>query len=313
MSTLSVHDLQGLGTFSNVVRVPSGHTLDVDGKFILPTYSNVSSLPASGNTAGELAFVTDTGQAFIWTGLSWIPMGGGLKGYSSSNAASSPDEILTYNPAATNGSYWYDFGSGAAEIYTDFSAGGYLLAAKIATSTDPTGNWTYNGSYWSSSSEVNASAGGNTNNGDCVTKAYYEYNMTTGFRMGLGSVNNILTEDFSGGPPRSAFTGSQRSSKNSRSTFLSWFSTGTGQATSVFDTQPYCNQGGFNYTSVSNVAMRWGWTMNNENECNSNDSAIGFGAYTNGQSSSGTRNVQAGGFRWNPTVRYPAQGFIFVK
>ena len=53
--------------------------------------------------------------------------------------------------------------------------------------------------------------------------------------------------------------------------------------------------------------------MHNENECNSNDSAIGFGCYTNNNSSSGTRNCAAGGFRWNGTVRYPYNGWIWVK
>jgi hypothetical protein len=59
--------------------------------------------------------------------------------------------------------------------------------------------------------------------------------------------------------------------------------------------------------------MRFGITMNNENECNSNDSSIGFGIYTNNQNTSGDRNAAAGGFRWNGTVRYPRSGFIFVK
>ena len=59
--------------------------------------------------------------------------------------------------------------------------------------------------------------------------------------------------------------------------------------------------------------MRFGITMNNENECNSNDSSIGFGCYTNNESTSGDRNCAAGGFRWNATVRYPKNGWIFVK
>lgn len=313
MSTLSVRDLQGLGTFSNTVRVPSGHTLDIDGKFILPTYTSASNLPASGNTAGELSFVSETGQIYVWTGVSWVAVGGGLLGYSSANPASSPQAILNINPSATNGAYWYNFGSGSAQIYTDFSSGGYLLAAKINSSTDPAGPWTYSGSNWSSTSEVNASQGADITAGSCVTKAYYEYNMTTGFRMGLGSIGNVLTETYSGGPARGAFVGSQRSSQNGRSNFHSWFNTGTGTSSSIFDNQPYCNTSGFNVTSVSSAAMRWGITMNNENDCASNDSAIGFGTYTNGNSSTGVRNVQAGGHRWNPDERYPAQGYIFVK
>lgn len=311
MSTLSVRDIQGLGTYGNTVRVPSGHSLEVDGKFILPTYTNVSALP-SNSISGELAFVSETGQVFVWTGVSWVAMGGGLIGYSAANAATSPSQILTTNPSATNGAYWYNFGSGAVQIYTDFTNGGYLLAGKIASyNTDSSGPWNYSGANWSATSEVNSSAGANINNGDCVTKAYYEYNLTTGFRMCLGTPSNALTEPFSGNTARSRFTGSQLTTTNNRSQFLSWFSTGTGTSSSVFDNQPYCNQGGFNHTSVSAVTMRWGWTMNNENDCNSNDSAIGFGTATN--NNYGVRNVSAGGHRWNPDERFPAQGFIFVK
>jgi len=313
MSILTVRDIQGLGTYSNTVRVPTGHTLDIDGRFVLPTYSLVSDLPTSGRIAGELAFVTDTGQAFIWSGQSWVAMGGGLRGYSAANAASTPDEILAINPQATNGAYWYNFGSGAVQIYTDFNAGGYLLAAKINSSTDPAGAWTYSGSNWTATSEVSGSDGANIAAGSSVTKAYYEYNMKVGFRMCLGTITNALTEIYSGGTPRSAFTGSQRSNQNGRSNFLSWFTTGTGQPSSVFDNQPYCNTSGFNVTSVSAAALRWGITMNNENDCASNDSAVGFGTYTNNQSSSGVRNVQAGGHRWNGDERFPAQGYIFVR
>jgi hypothetical protein len=52
--------------------------------------------------------------------------------------------------------------------------------------------------------------------------------------------------------------------------------------------------------------------MNNENECNSNDSSIGFGTFTNNQPT-GPRAIPAGGHRWNPDAQYPAVGYIFVQ
>ena len=39
MSTLTIHDLQGFSTYSNQVRVPSGHRLQVEGTVKLPTWT----------------------------------------------------------------------------------------------------------------------------------------------------------------------------------------------------------------------------------------------------------------------------------
>ena len=52
MSTLSLHDLQGFSTYSNTVRVPSGHTFQVDGRLKIPqgTTSNRPGSPANGDT-----------------------------------------------------------------------------------------------------------------------------------------------------------------------------------------------------------------------------------------------------------------------
>jgi hypothetical protein len=125
----------------------------------------------------------------------------------------------------------------------------------------------------------------------------------------MSSVTNVLTVARGGVTPRDAFTGSQYNTSLSRNDFLNWIP----ESSSQWNNQPHCNRNGFNRTDSNAAAMRFGHTMNNENECNSNDSAIGFGCYTNNQSSSGSRNCAAGGFRWNGTVRYPYNGWIFVK
>ena len=125
----------------------------------------------------------------------------------------------------------------------------------------------------------------------------------------MNTVDNVLTVARTGVTPKSAFTGSQYNTSLSRNQFLNWIP----ESSSQWNNQPYCNRNGFNRTDSSSTGMRFGHTMNNENECNSNDSAIGFGCYTNNQSSSGTRNCASGGFRWNGTVRYPYNGWIFVK
>ena len=188
--------------------------------------------------------------------------------------------------------------------------GGYILCGKIPQSPNDTSNpWSYNGSRWSASSPVSESLCQNTSSGDSLNRAYYEYQLTTGFRMAMNSVTNVLTVSRSGVTAKDAFTGSQFNTSLSRNDFLGWIP----ESSSQWNNQPHCNRNGFNRTDSSNARMRFGHTMNNENECNSNDSAIGFGCYTNNQNSSGDRNCAAGGFRWNGTVRYPYNGWIFVK
>ena len=39
MSTISVHDIQGFSTYSNTVRIPNGHKLDIDGDLVIPTHT----------------------------------------------------------------------------------------------------------------------------------------------------------------------------------------------------------------------------------------------------------------------------------
>ena len=59
MSTINVHDIQGLSTYANNVRLPNGHQLRIDGTIKMPEWT-VSTRPASPETGqigwnGELA------------------------------------------------------------------------------------------------------------------------------------------------------------------------------------------------------------------------------------------------------------------
>ena len=57
MSTINVHDLQGLSTYSNNVRLPSGHQMKIEGTIRLPewTTSNRPSVPE----VGQVGFNTE--------------------------------------------------------------------------------------------------------------------------------------------------------------------------------------------------------------------------------------------------------------
>ena len=275
-------------------------------------YSGENNYPSLGTgDAGTLIYDTSTSKLVLWTGSEWEEVKTkGTLGQDAGNPASSAAAILANDPTSQNGVYWLNHGSGAYQAYCDMSNGGYILCAKIPQSPANTSNpWSYNGSRWSSSSPVNESQCQNTGSGDALNRAYYEYQTQTGFRFAMSSVTNVLQVARGGVTPRDAFTGSQYNTSLSRNDFLSWIP----ESSSQWNNQPHCNRNGFNRTDSSRTGMRFGHTMNNENECNSNDSAIGFGCYTNNQSSSGDRNCAAGGFRWASTVRYPYNGWIFVK
>ena len=275
-------------------------------------YSGENNYPSLGTgDAGTLIYDTSTSKLVLWTGSEWEEVKTkGTLGQDAGNPASSAAAILANDPSSANGVYWLNHGSGAYQTYIDMTNGGYILCGKIPASPADTSNpWSYNGSRWSSSSPVNESLCQNTSSGDALNRAFYEYQLTTGFRMAMNSVTNVLAVPRSGVTARDAFTGSQFNTSLSRNDFLGWIP----ESSSQWNNQPHCNRNGFNRTDSNAAAIRFGHTMNNENECNSNDSAIGFGCYTNNQSSSGSRNCAAGGFRWNGTVRYPYNGWIWVK
>lgn len=77
MSILTVHDIQGLSAYSNKVRIPSGHALEIQSgaKFKLPGYDQANR-PSSAEV-GELIINTTTLNVEVWTGDAWYPIGGG--------------------------------------------------------------------------------------------------------------------------------------------------------------------------------------------------------------------------------------------
>ena len=77
-----------------------------------------------------------------------------------------------------------------------------------------------------------------------------------------------------------------------------------------YGNQPYCNVAGYNLTPgrTDHARCRFGLLMNNENECGSPDSAIGFGcdrSYSGYALGAGSFTLTAGA--------YPRRGWIFVR
>ena len=118
MSTLSLHSLQGIATYQNKIEVPSGHKLTTQaGQFRLPNYA-ANNKPGSPEI-GDLIVNTDTATLEVWTGDRWAVCGGGNRGGSASNPATSADDA--YNQGnQTSGNVWVEIpGSGAFEFTYD--------------------------------------------------------------------------------------------------------------------------------------------------------------------------------------------------
>ena len=236
-----------------------------------------------------------------------------------------------HNPAAsakalydtgnrTNGTYYLTSSSGTYQTYCWIDAnsgGGYHLVGKISTSNPSV--WHYGGSRWTASSAANETNLQTIADNEGVNRGYYEYSLQTGFRMALhytapSSITNYLSESKTGQVAKYYFTQSANSvsTQNSRANFISWFQ-GAGNdggfITNFNNNQPNCNHRGFNATTSSS-SIRWGISGNNENDCNTNDSTIGFGGYHyNGQGSNAAGGQATHAGTWNK----PSIGYIFVQ
>ena len=69
MSTINVHDIQGLSTYANNVRLPNGHQLRIDGTIKLPEWT--TSTRPSGEI-GQIGWNGELGRFEAYTGVKWI-------------------------------------------------------------------------------------------------------------------------------------------------------------------------------------------------------------------------------------------------
>ena len=139
MSILSIHDLQGITAFSNKIRVPSGHSLQVEGTLKLPVWTN-STRPSSPEV-GMLGYNSESKITEIWTGIEWgniatsgdpadTGSGGGwsiAQGADGSNIATFTNNTMTqykqnnFNQGASNSANALNFtgGCGSSFAYHD--------------------------------------------------------------------------------------------------------------------------------------------------------------------------------------------------
>ena len=124
MSTLSVHDLQGIAAYQNKIRVPSGNGLKIEGTFELPIWTN--STRPSNPPVGSIGFNTDISVTELYNGEGWVNVGSGTADGSSEGAAAESPQSLFDLGVTTSGEYWIKpAGQSTAYLcYVDFNVGG---------------------------------------------------------------------------------------------------------------------------------------------------------------------------------------------
>ena len=138
MSQLTVHDILGLSTYQNKIRIPSGNTLEVDTGMKVPVW-NTSTRPA-GPEVGLFGYNTTLAVAEIYDGTEWKALGAvSRSGTTAETAGYAASEVTTSLSAPTPQQRFINpDNQGAFQIY---------VADNLSSlGTVPTGgpNWVYN-------------------------------------------------------------------------------------------------------------------------------------------------------------------------
>lgn len=138
MSTLSVHDILGLSAYSNKIRIPSGHALEIDGSLKFPTWT--TSTRPSGPETGSLGYNTETAVLELYNGTAWVNVGDPrLTGTTATTAGYAAAEVIQGLSAPTPTARWIK-----PDNYVPFQI---FVADNLASlGTIPSGGpqWAYN-------------------------------------------------------------------------------------------------------------------------------------------------------------------------
>jgi hypothetical protein len=232
--------------------------------------------PLSSTATGATRINSDTGFLEIYYTSTWINTVINFKmGQTQSYPGVSAAAIKAATGTTIDGFYWINLpGVGSTYVYCDMNTdgGGWMLAAKLFNDTSKFSSYT--SVDWTATSTFNATQGP-TFGGHIKTDVYNYWVATTGQRLSIGSLANNLYETWSGYSMTSLLNATTLNSQNSRAQWIAWLAAGSSQTAADFSGQPNCNQAGTNKSY--NTKARIGISMNNENDCNTNDSVIGFG------------------------------------
>lgn len=177
-------------------------------------------------------------------------------------------DILNKNPNADDGVYWIKpdgYDGSPYQIYCDMNNGGWMLLAKMKGDDNI---FDYSSSHWTSNSTLNEDSL-DLNNVNAKFKAF-NYNSLSTIRADFYSIGHEMK---------------MGTSKTALDQFQTYESISTGNSRSTWSQFDYNNWGyqngfvqyGTNLTCTKSARVRWGWMMNNETTCSSNDCSAGIG------------------------------------
>ena len=138
MSQLSVHDILGLSAYSNKIRIPSGHALEVEGNLKFPVWT--SSTRPSGPETGSLGYNSETAVLELYNGTAWVNVGDPrLTGTTATTAGYAAAEVIQGLSAPSPTARW-----SKPDNYTAFQC--FVCDNLASLGTIPSGGpqWAYN-------------------------------------------------------------------------------------------------------------------------------------------------------------------------
>ena len=138
MSQLSVHDILGLSAYSNKIRIPSGHALEVEGNLKFPVWT--SSTRPSGPETGSLGYNSETAVLELYNGTAWVNVGDPrLSGTTATTAGYAAAEVIQGLSAPSPTARWIK-----PDNYTAFQC--FVCDNLASLGTIPSGGpqWAYN-------------------------------------------------------------------------------------------------------------------------------------------------------------------------
>jgi len=134
MSTITVHDVQGFSTYSNTVRIPNGHKLDIAGDLKVPSHTTAGRPTAE---VGAIGFNTTLQVLEIYVEVNgvaeWYALSKAAPDGTQSNPATSGYQLAQDYPTKPSGYYWIRSQSmpNALEMWVDMveEGGGYDMYA----------------------------------------------------------------------------------------------------------------------------------------------------------------------------------------
>jgi hypothetical protein len=271
---------------------------------------STSQRPSVGNKAGDVRYNTDYRRyEFYNVSLGvWVVIPTTVDGLTYQTAAPSAEYIKTITGTSTNGFYWIYISGEPTQVWCDMQNdnGGWMLVTKTTTNNS---KWSYTDFSWTDSTIFNEGEDAISYAGHIKTKVYTSVAFSR-VRLAAGTLSNgIVENNWSDSISFSNFMTYSVNSSLPKSTWVNWMTNALGTDPGM---QPFCNQIGTNKTyGYQNIKI--GGTFNQENDCDSNDSSLGWGSY--GATLNGSRpwvnDISFGAF--NAGASYTSTGWIFVK